>query len=52
MYIDFNKENNKEDPKFKVGDNIRISEYNIYIYFFCRRLCSKFVRKGVSDLKS
>ena len=22
MYIDFNKENNKESPKFKVGDNI------------------------------
>ena len=25
MYIDFNKENNKEGPKFKVGDNVRIS---------------------------
>ena len=25
--IDFNKENNKEDPKFKVGDNVRISKY-------------------------
>ena len=24
MYIDFDKENNKEDPKFKVGDNVRI----------------------------
>ena len=24
MYIDFNKENNKEGPKFKVGDNVRI----------------------------
>ena len=23
MYIDFNKENNKEGPKFKVGDNVR-----------------------------
>ena len=23
-YIDFNKENNKEDPKFKVGDHVRI----------------------------
>ena len=29
--IDFNKENNKEDPKFKVGDNVRISKYkNIF----------------------
>ena len=27
MYIDLNKENNKEDPKFKVGDHVRISKY-------------------------
>ena len=27
IYIDFNKENNKEGPKFKVGDNVRISKY-------------------------
>ena len=26
-YIDFNKENNNEDPKFKVGDNVRTSKY-------------------------
>ena len=26
-YIDFNKENNKEDPKFKVGYHVRISKY-------------------------
>ena len=26
-YIDFNKENNKKGPKFKVGDNVRISKY-------------------------
>ena len=25
-YIDFNKENNKEGPKFKVGNHIRISK--------------------------
>ena len=25
--IDFNKENNKEGAKFKVGDNVRISKY-------------------------
>ena len=24
MYIDFNKENNKESPKFKVGDHVRL----------------------------
>ena len=31
MYIDFNKEYNKEDPKFKVGIHVRISKYkNIF----------------------
>ena len=25
--IDFNKENKKEGPKFKVGDDVRISKY-------------------------
>ena len=25
-YIDFKKENNDKDPKFKVGDNVRISK--------------------------
>ena len=31
MCIDFNKENNEEAPKFKVGDNVRISKYkNIF----------------------
>ena len=28
-YIDFNKENNKEDPKFEVGDYVRISKHKI-----------------------
>ena len=27
IYVDFNKENNKEDPKFKVGDHVRIPTY-------------------------
>ena len=27
MYIDFNKGNNMEGPKFKVGDNVKISKY-------------------------
>ena len=26
IYIDFNKENNKERPKFEVGDHVRISK--------------------------
>ena len=30
IYIDFNKENNKEDPKFKVGDQVRISKHKIF----------------------
>ena len=31
MHIDFNKENNKECPKFKVDDPVRISKYkNIF----------------------
>ena len=30
-YINFNKENNKDGPKFKVGDLVRISKYkNIF----------------------
>ena len=29
MYMDFNKENNKESPKFKIGDNVRISKYKV-----------------------
>ena len=30
-YIDFNKENNEEDPKFEVGDHVRISKFkNIF----------------------
>ena len=28
-HIDFNKENNKEGPKFKVSDNVRISKNKI-----------------------
>ena len=30
-YIEFNKENNKEDPKFKVGDHVRTSKYKIFL---------------------
>ena len=26
-YIDYTKENNDEDPKFKIGDIFRISKY-------------------------
>ena len=27
IYVDFNKENNKEDPKFEVDDHVKISKY-------------------------
>ena len=31
MHVEYNKENNKEGSKFKVGDHARISEYkNIF----------------------
>ena len=30
-YIDFGKKNNKEGPKFKVGDNIRISNIKTFL---------------------
>ena len=34
-YFDFNKENNKEGPKFKVSDHVRISKYkNIFVKGF------------------
>ena len=26
-YVEFNKDSNEKDPKFKVGDRIRISKY-------------------------
>ena len=40
-YIDFKNENNNEDPKFKVGDNVRISKYeNIFAKGYVRN-CSE-----------
>ena len=29
MYIDYNKENNKESPKFKISDNVRIHKKSL-----------------------
>ena len=31
-YIDFDKENNKEYPKFKFTDHVKISKYNFCDY--------------------
>ena len=39
-YIDSNKGINNEDPKFKIGDIVRISEYKKNV---SKRLCSKLV---------
>ena len=38
--FDFNKENKKEEPKFEVGDNVRISKYK---NIFANRLYSNLV---------
>ena len=38
---EFKRENNKEDPKFKVADHVRISKYK-HKYFY-KRLLSKLV---------
>ena len=50
-YIDFNKEKNKEDPKFKVGDHVRISKYkNIFAKGGTANWCEGvFVIKKVED---
>ena len=42
-YIDFEKKNNKEGSKFKLGDHLKISKY------FCKRLCSKLFRTSVCN---
>ena len=44
IYIDFNKENDKENPKFKVSDNVRISKYkNIFANFTLKIGLKKFL---------
>ena len=40
MYIDFNKNNDKKNPKFKIGDNFKISKYKD---IFAKGLRSKLV---------
>ena len=42
-YIDFPKEVDDKDPKFKVGDHVRIPKYKKY---FCQRIHSKLVRRS------
>ena len=44
-YIDLDKENNKEGPKFKVGDHVRISKYkNIFAKDYAPNWSEKFLR--------
>ena len=41
-YINFNEENNKDGPKFKVGDRVKISRYNNIFaksYIFAKLVC-------------
>ena len=45
-YIDSSKEVNNKDPKFKIGDLVRISKQTKY---FCKRLYSKLVWRGFCD---
>ena len=46
IFIDFNKEGCKEDPKFKVRDHVRKSKYKKY---FCKMLHSKLVGRSFCD---
>ena len=38
IYIDSNKEINYQDPKFKIGDIIRISKYKLILQNLCFKL--------------
>ena len=37
-YFNFNRENNREGPKYEVGDDIRISKYKIFLQKVMSRL--------------
>ena len=52
MHFDFNKENNKEGPQFKVNDHVRISKYkDIFAKGYVPDWSEEaFVIKKVSDL--
>ena len=43
IYIDLNKENTKEDPKFEVDDHVRISKYK---NIFAKDYVSNWSEKG------
>ena len=62
MYIDFNKENYKKDPKYKIDGNVRILKYkNVFAkgcvpntseeFFVIRKVKNTFLWTYVNDLK-
>ena len=49
-YIGFGKEVKDNDPKFKVGDHVRISKYkNITPRLYCKLVCRSFVIKEIKN---
>ena len=48
-YIDPSKKINNKDPKFKIGDIVRISKCKQHL---CKRLCPKLVWRSFCDQKS
>ena len=48
-YIDLNKENNKKDSNFEVGDHVRTSKY---IYIVSKRLRSILIKRSLYDYSS
>ena len=53
-YIDFNKENNEQTPKFQVGDHVRISKSkNIFAKGYVQNWSGEnFVSKNVKNTVS
>ena len=50
IYLDFNKENNKEDSKFEVGDHVRILKFNnIFAKGYTSNWSQGFVVKKVQN---
>ena len=49
-YIDFDEKNNNENPKFKVGDHVRISKYkNIFAKGYAPNWSQDFVITRVKN---
>ena len=49
-YIDFGKESNNKDPKFQVGDYVRISKYkNIFAKVYTPYWSEVFITKKIKN---